>query len=177
MTQPAPEAIQMGNWFVLLDPAWQAETPDEPPPPHVIAGGWRVADDGTVGPFEPNSDFEPSSDTTPTDPTDAILRRIARGEPVGDDLIPTLRHAVVEIACDGEDLPLIGDAPDGVACVLVATSPLHRRGGPVDRWRRVRGRVLPDVVPHGLDILLNPAGPAPFRLITEKLDRADDSDR
>ncbi|MEU7632590.1 type VII secretion system-associated protein [Nocardia sp. NPDC049220] len=174
MTEAVPGAFQLGNWFVLVDPAWQPETPEQPPPSQAISGGWDIANDGTVGPFDPNPDFEPGSDATPTDPTDAILRRAAQGLPLGDDLISTLRRAIVEIACDERDLPLIGDAPDGIACVLVATSPLHRREAPAGIWRRVLGAALPDIVPEGLDILLNPVGPAPFRLITGKLRQAAD---
>jgi hypothetical protein len=161
--------VQRDNWFVLLDPQWRPASPDAAPPQEAIAGGWMVDEDGKPGPFQPNPNYVPGDDSTPTDPTDALLRLINRGEDVGDQLIPTVRDSVVEIAVDDEDQPLVSQAPDGVLSVLVATAPLQRTALPIERWWPVVGSRLPEVVPEGVDILLNPDGPAAFRLSTDAL--------
>lgn len=169
MVGPQEQAIRQDDWFVLLDPAWQPGSPDESPPPEMIVGGWQLDADGKAGPFQPNPSFVPRDATTPTDPVDALLRLAARGEEVADQLLPTVRDAVVEIAVDEQDRPLVGPAPDGVPVVLVVTAPVHRSELGPERWWPVHGVRLPEIVPEGADILLNAASPAPFRLSTEAL--------
>jgi hypothetical protein len=159
--------------LLLIDPSWQANTPAENLPADAIAGGWMLADDGTTtGPFEPNPDYVPRDPTTPTDPLDTVLRMIADGAELGERIIPTLRDAVVHIGCDEQNQPLIGPAPDGVSCVPVATAEVHKRRVAADRWFPVAGSKLAEIVPHGVDILINPGGPAQFRLATETLRHA-----
>ncbi len=169
MVEPDRHVVRQDNWFVLLDPKWQPSSPDMKPPPEAIVGGWMLDEHDKPGPFQPNPDYVPGDETTPTDPTDAVLRLIMRGENVGDQLIPTVRDAVVEIAVDEEDQPLISPSPDGVMSVLVATAPVQRTGLPLERWWPVVGARLPELVPDGVDILLNPDGLAPFRLSTDAL--------
>lgn len=169
MVEPDGRVVQQDNWFVLLDPKWQPGGPDAQPPPEAIVGGWMLDADQKAGPFQPNPNYVPGDEQTPTDPTDALLRLIMRGENVGDKLIPTVRDSVVEIAVDEDDQPLLSPAPDGVLSVLVATAPIQRTGSSMDRWWPVVGGRLPEVVPDGVDILLNPDGPAPFRLSTDAL--------
>ena len=166
MTTPAQTWID--NWLVLFDPAWQ-RTGDEQPPKEVVVGGWLLDSDGKPGPFQPNPDFVPSGPDTPSDPIDAVLRRVGRGDKVGDQLVPAVLDAVVEIAVDDAGNPLVGPAPDGVPCVGVATAPLHKARVEAPRWRSLVGRNLPAVVPPGAGILLNPDGPAAFRLTMEAL--------
>lgn len=161
--------VQRNDSFVLLDPSWRPSRSDEQPPPEAVAGRWMLDADGKPGPFQPNPDYLPGDQDTPTDPTDALLRLIMRGENVGEQLIPTVRDSVVEVAVDERDQPLVTPAPDGMLCVLVATSPAHRTGLPPDRWWPVVGSRLPEVVPEDVDILLNADGPAPFRLGTDAL--------
>lgn len=167
MEEPMPGAIRQDDWFILLDPVRQ--TDPLPAAPDTIVGGWMVAEDGAVGPFEPNPRYIPADDSTPTDPVDALLRRIAAGESLADDLVEWILNAIVEIGCDEQDRPLIGRAPDGVTCAVVATAALQKQDVDADRWWPVLGRELPDILPPSTDILLNPNGSAPFRLITAVL--------
>lgn len=169
MADPPPEAIRQGDWLLLVDPVYRPEPADPQLPPAVIVGGWRVTADGVVGPFEPNPEYVPPNETSPTDPVDAILRRIAAGEQLAADLVDSVRNTVVEIGCDEEGRPLIGTAPDGAYCVVIATAGMQKRGVDVDRWWPVLGGTLVDIVPPDTDLLLNPAGVAPFRLTVDAL--------
>lgn len=162
-------AIRQDNWFVLLDPAWRPANPAAQAPPEAVVGGWMLDEDGKPGPFQPNPDYVPGDESTPTDPADAVLRLLAAGQDVGDQLVPTVRDAVLEIAVDEQDQPIVSAAPDGVPCVLVATAPVHRERVDVRDWWPVVGAKLPEIVPQGMDVLLNPGGPASFRLSTEAL--------
>ncbi|MFE7802093.1 type VII secretion system-associated protein [Nocardia sp. NPDC057440] len=164
MNQPIPETvIRQGDWFVLPAPSWDPDGPSAAPPPEAIVGGWMVEDD-TIGPFEPNPGYRPADDT-PSDPIDAVLRLIAIGEELGDELIATICHSVVEIGCGTDDLPIIGAAPDGAPCIVVATAAVQKQALDVDSWMRTLGSNLPEIVPQDVDIMLNPSGAAPFRLI------------
>ncbi|NUP29487.1 MAG: type VII secretion system-associated protein [Nocardia sp.] len=147
----------------MLDPAWGIS--QDPPPPEIIVGGWMAEADGSAGPFQPNPRYRPSSDEMPTDPIDAVLRRIAGGEDqLGEKLLATVRDCVVAIGCDEDGRPLVGTSPDGVACIVIATAELQKSDIDVDRWVSVRGAELAGIAPTGVDILINPAGAAPFRL-------------
>lgn len=159
------------NWLVLTDPTWTPSSPGEQPPPAAMVGGWPLDDEGRAGPFLPSPEFVVSGPNTPTDPCDAVLRLIGRGQQVADRLVPALLDVVVEIAVDQAGRPLVGADPDGVPCVAVATAPMHRNGIGVFRWRQVVGADLVHVVPRGADIMLNPAGPATVRLHTAALTR------
>ncbi|WP_328406951.1 type VII secretion system-associated protein [Nocardia sp. NBC_00403] len=166
MDQPIPKTvIQQGDWFVLPAPSWNPDGPSATPPPEATVGGWMVEVDGTIGPFEPNPGYLPADDSTPSDPIDAMLRLIAAGEKLGDELVAMICHSVVEIGCGDDDLPLIGAAPDGAPCVVVATAAVQKRTVDVDRWMLMVGSDLPRIVPRGVDIMLNPSGVAPFRLL------------
>lgn len=173
MPEPMPGAVRQGNWFVLLDPGWTAGTPDSVPPPEVIVGGWMLDADGAVGPFEPNPNYVPRNQSTPTDPLDALLRLAARGEDVGDQIVPTIRDTVVQIGCDENDDPVIVLSPDGVPCVQIVTAEVHRSRLTTDRSWPVVGSKLSEIVPEGTDILINPGGRAQFRLVGAALRGTD----
>ncbi|WP_051133066.1 type VII secretion system-associated protein [Nocardia paucivorans] len=164
--------IRRDNWLMLVDPRWQESASAAVPPEEMIVGGWLLGEDGEPGPFQPNPNYLPADDSAPTDPTDAVLRRSVRGDDVGDEIVPTLRDAVVEIGCDEYNEPLVGSAPDGVPCVAVVTAAVHKRRVDADRWWPVPGSALPDLVPPGVDILINPGSPAQFRLLTRALRRS-----
>lgn len=157
--------IRQGDWFVLVDPAWETGA-QSALPSDMMVGGWRQEDDGTIGPFEPNPKYRPNAETVPTDPIDAVLRRIAvsGGGRLGDELVAMVHDSVVAIGCDEHGRPLIGSGPDGIGCVVVATAEVQKTGVDVDRWCSAPGAKLADVVPAGVEIFLNPAGAAPFRL-------------
>ncbi|HEY4022036.1 MAG TPA: type VII secretion system-associated protein [Pseudonocardiaceae bacterium] len=168
-TPPQGSQVRLDNWIVLLDPAWQSDDPDAKPPPRAIAGGWPLGEEGKAGPFQPNPDFAPVDGTIPTDPTDAVLRLVSKGEVSAEHLVSQIRDAVLEIAVDEDDHLLVGPAPDGVPCVAVTTAPAHKARVTAPRWRPVTGDRLPEVVPDDVDVLLNPDGPAAFRLRTDAL--------
>ncbi|WP_433574643.1 type VII secretion system-associated protein [Nocardia brasiliensis] len=163
--QPIPVPVRQGNWFVLLDPSWTGSDP----PAEAIVGGWMVARDGGIGPFQPNPRYVPADESVPTDPIDALLRAAADGAAVGEQLVTTIRASVVLIACDEKNQPIVMHAPDSVPSVLVATAERHTVRPMTDRWWPVVGERLPRFVPHGVDVLLNPSSPARFRLLTEAL--------
>ncbi|SDW93219.1 hypothetical protein SAMN05216215_1006116 [Saccharopolyspora shandongensis] len=154
------------EWLVLLD---QAREPGEEPSDDAMIGGWPLDAAGRPGPFQPNPGYRPAHHGAATDPIDFVLHLAAAGGQVGDRLVPAFRHSVVEIACDAQHRPLVGTAPDGVACALVATAPRHKQRLLMQHWWPVLGNDLPDIIPRGVDILLNPGGPTQFRLITAAL--------
>ncbi|MGW1738677.1 type VII secretion system-associated protein [Nocardia sp. NPDC001965] len=157
---------------MLLDPGWKPEDPEQNPPDSMVMGGWALDGSGGMGPFEPNPGYRPADATTPTDPVDRILRLVAGGADMSTRIVPTLCDSVVQIGCDDRGDPLVGPAPDGVLCVPVVTAEAHKKQSAGVRWIPVRGSDLADVVPPDIDILINPAGPVPFRLSTESLRRA-----
>ncbi|MFE7742833.1 type VII secretion system-associated protein [Nocardia sp. NPDC057455] len=115
-------------------PGWKPATPWSKPPTEAVVGGWIMVEGGEAGPFQPNPEYLPGDDETPTDPTDALLRSVAAGKPVGDELLAPIRDSVVEIACDEQDQPIVDTAPDGVPCVLVATAEAQKVDVGSDRW-------------------------------------------
>ncbi|MEU1521636.1 type VII secretion system-associated protein [Nocardia rhamnosiphila] len=170
MENPIPTAVRQGDWLVFVDPGWNEQSPEVMPPPELILGGWIIDEDGNPGPFEPNPNYVPTDETLPTDPIDAALRRAADGDnAVGEKIIAALRDAVVEIGCDNRNDPLVGRAPDGALCVVVATAAIHKHRVEADRWWPVLGAMLPEIVPDGADILINPGSPTRFRLLTRSL--------
>ena len=144
------------NWLVLLEPSG----------PETMIGGWPLAADNTAGPFHPNPDYRPPHAGAPTDPVDAVLRLVAAGKADADALIATLRAAVLEVAFDDDHL-VVAPAPDGVPCVLVVTAAAHREQVAVTRWGVLTLPELVDLLPVGVDILLNPGGPAATRVLRD----------
>jgi hypothetical protein len=157
------------NWAVLVDPGWESESSEESPPAEALVGGWPLDAEGKPGKFEPNPHFAPSSEQVPTDPTDAVLRLLAKREVEVDELIPTLRDGVLQLAVSETGHIMVGPAPDDAACVAVVTSPLHQARTGIEHWAPITADELADVVPPETDILLNPGGPAPMRLLTTAL--------
>jgi hypothetical protein len=167
--EPMRGAIRQDNWFVLVDPNWQPDTAEDSPPSELMVGGWMVEANGTLGPFHPNPRYVPLTDSTPSDPIDAILQLITQGEDRAGEIVPALWNQVVQIACDDNDRPVIGSAPDGVSCALVVTAEIHKQRMSVPRWWPVIGRKLPEIMPPEADILVNPNGDRQFRLTTSAL--------
>nr|WP_157106701.1 type VII secretion system-associated protein [Nocardia arthritidis] len=162
--------VRRADWVVFVDSGWHETSPEAMPPPELILGGWMIREDGIPGPFEPNPNYVPTDEALPTDPIDAALRRAADGDNVtGEEIIAALRDAVVEIGCDNRNEPLVGRAPDGAQCVVVATAAIHKHRFEADRWWPVLGAALSDIVPDGADILINPGSPTRFLLLTRSL--------
>jgi hypothetical protein len=157
----------------LIDPAWQEQNTGGRPPVEAVVGGWLVAADGTTGRFNANPDYAPSSPDSPTDPVDATLRLVTKGEAETDALLATLREAVFGVAVDAEQNPVIASAPDGVPSVLVTTAPAHRHRVEVEGWQEVTAAELAEVLPEqGVDVLINPGAMASMRILASALKSA-----
>ncbi|WP_328406212.1 type VII secretion system-associated protein [Nocardia sp. NBC_00403] len=169
MTPPIQHNSEEEDWLVVLDPGWTATDTEPEPPVTALVGGWRVHEDGTAGPFEPNPQYMPLDGATPSDPIDAILRRIVAGEPLAEELLTTIQNSIIEVACHTIDQPAVTDAPDGRPCIVVATATLQKTGIQVAGWQALVGANLGDITPAGVDILINPVGSAPFRLHANRI--------
>ncbi|MGW5642798.1 type VII secretion system-associated protein [Saccharopolyspora sp. NPDC003752] len=192
--QPAGE----DRLVFLIDPAWQAQPADgsenaasaredvagdaegetptgaaeravQAPPLQVVVGGWLVAADGTVGRFRANPDYRPSLPGSPTDPVDATLQLLARGEVDSDGLFAVLKESVFDVALDADGRPVIAPSPDDVPSLLVSTAPAQRFRVHADGWRaEVTAVELSDLLQeYQVDVLFNPGGPASVRLIRD----------
>jgi hypothetical protein len=155
------------DWAVLIDPNWTPRTPDEQPPATAMVGGWPLNEEGRPGYFHPNPDFVPPTDATPSDPIDAVIRLLNRGEVAEDELIPTVLDAMLEVAVTKRGHLVIGRAPDGAPCVVVVTAAVHRQRAGAEHWAPVTAEQLLAALPDNTDILLNPDGPAPLRLFAQ----------
>ncbi|MFI5607325.1 type VII secretion system-associated protein [Amycolatopsis sp. NPDC051903] len=159
------------QWVLLVDPAWQpaatedgAEVPAPPLP--AVVGGWLAREDGSVGRFEANPAYEPSGPGSPTDPLDAVLRLVARGEAGTDQLAAILRESTVALALDVDDEPLVAPSPDNIPCVLATTAPAHRTRVRAAGWLPAAVTDLPALLESrdGVDVLVNPGAPGCTRL-------------
>jgi hypothetical protein len=167
------------QWVFLIDPAWQAPEPAadsegaEGPPMDAVVGGWLVTADGTVGTFSANPGYRPSQPGSPTDPVDATLQLLVRGEADSDALFAVIRESVFDVALDEDGKPIIAPAPDDVLSLLVSTAPAQRFRVQTDNWRAsVTAKELADLLrEHEVDLLLNPGGPASIRLIGDVFSR------
>ncbi|EST18126.1 hypothetical protein M877_39570 (plasmid) [Streptomyces niveus NCIMB 11891] len=172
---PLSDAIRQGQWYVLPEQGLAGGGPSgsRDLPTDLVVGGWPLDEDGCCGPFEPNPHYVPDSPAKPTDPAHALLRLFAKGRGEGsvDRFLALLRHTVLEVACDEQGQPLLVSAPNGTQCLPVVTAALHTRRLPPARWERVLGRTLPEIVPAGVEILLNPGDRAQFLLFAEGLRR------
>jgi hypothetical protein len=157
-----------GEWNFMIDPAWHPAAEGDEPPFAAVVGGWFVREDGEISLFRPNPGYEPSRPDLPTDPVDVAVQRLADGAGDGDDLLSALAEVLLAVAVDEQGTALVVPAPDDVPSVLVATAPAHRARVDAPGWREVTvvdlARALP---PHGVDVLLNPGGPASTRLTAD----------
>ncbi|GAA1991476.1 type VII secretion system-associated protein [Amycolatopsis minnesotensis] len=153
-----------GHWYLLMDPHWTPAEEDEPPPIEAVAGAWPVEEDDEVGVFQPNPDYQPVDETLPTDPVDALLRELAEGDAEPEHVRALLRQSLVFQAMNGDGRPLVIPAPDDAPCVVVATAAPHVARVFAPAWRRVDYAGFVDELPDGIDVLLNPEGPAAARL-------------
>ncbi|GAA3680718.1 hypothetical protein GCM10022267_79350 [Lentzea roselyniae] len=182
------------QWVFLIDPAWRPqaaaangaedaagnassdapEATQEPalqeiegPPQEAVVGGWLVQADGTVGRFRANPGYQPSHPESPTDPVDATLQLLVRGEVDSDALFAVIQESVFDVALGEGGKPIIAPAPDDVPSLLVSTAPAHRFRVHADDWRAevTAGELSGLLQEYGVDVLFNPGGPASVRLI------------
>jgi hypothetical protein len=180
-TEETAVELDGDQWVFLVDPAWSADDADgageSRPPTEAVVGGWFVAEDGTTGRFQANPAYEPSRPDSPTDPVDALLQLVVRGDGEAGDLLDEMRDAVFGLAVDADNTPVVVLSPDEVPCVLVATAPAHSRrimlAGEVPdiaAWVEIELAQLVDVLPEqGVDLLLNPGAPASMRMLAAAL--------
>ncbi|WP_156755233.1 type VII secretion system-associated protein [Actinokineospora pegani] len=154
----------LGNWFLLMDPAWRPTAEDDEPPLEAVAGVWSVGEDGALGRFRANPDYRPTDENSPSDPLDAALRLLLHSRAETRHIQLVLRETLVDLAVNPDGRPLVAAAPDGVPCVVVATGQPHRARLTPPAWHRVDLDELVITLPDDVDVLFNPAGPAPVRL-------------
>jgi hypothetical protein len=152
------------NFFLLMDPEWEATGDEETPPIAAIVGLWPVDDEGKVGPFRSNPEYVPANENSPADPTDALLRLSIRGDAEIEQLQLVLRDTLVDVAMNGDGRPLITKSPDDVSCIVIATSEVHRQRVSSPGWRRVDLHDLVLLLADDVDVLINPGGQAAVRL-------------
>ncbi|MEU3650079.1 type VII secretion system-associated protein [Lentzea sp. NPDC034063] len=161
-----PDAQTEDRWAFLVDPGWAPENPDDGVPVTAIVGGWLAAADGELSRFHPNPDYQPLTPGSPTDPVDATLHLVARGEIDSDGLFSVIRESLFSVALDEQETPVVAPSPDDVPSLLVTTAPLHQDRVRTEHWREVTATELADLlVERGVDVLLNPGGPASMRLV------------
>src|SRR5262245_43196743 len=95
--QEQPADGPMENWMLLMDPAWQPQRENEPPPIEAVVGLWPVEEEGKVGKFRPNPDYVPSDEDSPSDPLDAVLRLVLRGQATTGHIQAMLRDTFLDV--------------------------------------------------------------------------------
>ncbi|UOZ06913.1 type VII secretion system-associated protein [Amycolatopsis sp. WQ 127309] len=152
------------NWLLLLDPSWEPSAEDEEPPLEAVVGLWPVEDDGQVGKFRGNPDYVPSDENSPSDPLDAVLRLMVRGEAGTEQLQAMLSGTLLDVAMNGDGRPLVTKSPDNLLCAVVTTGEPHRARLMSPEWHRTDLAGLVELIGTDLDVLFNPGGPASVRL-------------
>lgn len=153
------------QWIYLVDPDWRPGADGEQPPVTAVVGGWLATVDGALGEFHPNPEYVPSGPDSPTDPVDAALRRVDEGLLDAEALFSVLRTAVLGLAVDGQEEPVIAAAPDDVPCLLIATAPAHQPRVGAEGWRAVSLAELALLLAEfEVDVLINPGAPTSMRL-------------
>jgi hypothetical protein len=187
-TEQTEARFEGDQWVFLIDPAWQAEQPEPAegeerprPPLEVVVGGWFVEQDGTTSRFHANPDYLPTRPDSPTDPVDATLQMVTRGEAEPGELLSIMTEgSVFGVAVTEENTPVVVMSPDEVPCVVLATAPAHsRRIAEIEEldniaaWAEVSLEQLVGLLPEeGVDVLVNAGAPASIRLIAAALRQA-----
>ncbi|WP_033346258.1 type VII secretion system-associated protein [Catenuloplanes japonicus] len=152
------------TYFLFMDPDWVPAEEDEEPPIEAVIGFWPLREDGEIAPFVSNSRYRPRDENAVTDPLDAVLRLAGRGDATAAQIQLLLRDSLMDLGLNGDGRPLITRAPDGVPCVVLATSATQRRLAFAPQWRRADLAAVVAALPPDTDALVNPGGPVPFRL-------------
>lgn len=172
---PATEGqTEEGRWSFIVDPAWQpTDDDDNDPPLEAVVGAWFVDADGNVGMFQPNPAYKPSQEDFPTDPVDAAVQLVARGDGDSSELLGSMHAVMYGIALNDEGAAIVAPAPDEAPSLLVTTSPAHRSRVYADNWAELTLVQLADLLPEeGVDVLINPGAPASMRLLASAVKQA-----
>jgi hypothetical protein len=150
---------------MLMDPGWQPSDDEQPVPPEAVVGGWYIDENGDTERFVANPEYRPSQPGSPTDPVDAALQLVVRGDADGSDLLLVMGDALFGVAVDAEGLAVVAPAPDEMPSLLVTTAPAHRARCDVAGWVEVSAADLAEALPdEGVDVLLNPGAPTSIRI-------------
>ncbi|MEU4791999.1 type VII secretion system-associated protein [Micromonospora tulbaghiae] len=98
------------------------------------------------------------------EPLDVLLRRMMRGDAEVEQVQAALRASPLDLAMNGDGRPLVVRSFDDTPCVVVATSADERARTFAPQWRRVEAAELAELLPDGIDVLVDPGGPEPVRL-------------
>lgn len=168
----APETDPANSMYLLVDPAWNSSEDGAEPPMEAVVGSWVPDPGGGPSRFLPNLAYEPSQPGLPTDPVDAALQLVVRGESDFESLLERLPQVPLAVAIDDEDAVIVAPAPDDVPSVLVTTAPAHRERVDVDRWLDLSIAELAEALRGaGVDLLLNPGAPESMRIGADALAR------
>ena len=100
----------------------------------------------------------------PADPLGALLHQMMRGDASVELIQSALRDSRLDLAMNGDGRPLVVRSFDDLPCVVVATSARQRERTFAPEWRRVELAELVELLPDGIDLLVDPDGPEPVRL-------------
>ncbi|MEU7713145.1 hypothetical protein ACFWDK_27710 [Micromonospora chalcea] len=100
----------------------------------------------------------------PGPPLADLLRRMMRGDEPVERIGSALRDARLDLAMNGDGRPLVVRSFDDMPCVVVATSAATRAATFAPGWRPVELAELAELLPDGIDLLVDPDGPEPVRL-------------
>lgn len=169
--ETAAGEVPESQLLLLFDPAFAVSDEQTDVPTHVILGAWLVDEAGNPSRFHPNPEYRPSTPDSPLDPVDAVLRALADGQDVADELSVVLRDSVLGIATGEGGTAVVRPAPDGVPSVQVTTSYGHRASvGDDVRWLDVTVEELAEALPQqGVDVQLNPGSPASMRVLADAI--------
>jgi hypothetical protein len=178
MADDEPGEPAGARWVILVDPAWQPATEGDQPPVEAVVGGWFIDEDGETTRFESNSRYEPSQPGSPTDPVDATMQIVVRGDADGTDLLAVMADSVFDVAVNAEGAAIVAPAPDNVPSVLVTTAPAHQERVNAAGWVELTLAQLAEALPdEGVDVLLNPGAQASLRIQASALKAAVDPGR
>ncbi|MET7468185.1 type VII secretion system-associated protein [Micromonospora sp. NPDC005222] len=102
--------------------------------------------------------------TDSAEPLGSLLRRMMRGDAPIEQVQSALRGSRLDLAMNGDGRPLVVTSFDDVRCVAVATSAEERARTFAPQWRPVETAELAELLPDGIDVLVDPGGPEPVRL-------------
>lgn len=150
--------------FLLIDPGRQPGGDGAVPDGSAVVGTWPVGPDGELGAFRANPDYRPRDEDGTTDALDALFRMAVAGAAVAEHIQLVLRDAVLYVALDDEDRPVVVPSPDDLPCLVVATSERYREQTDAAGWAEADLMELVTLLPDEIDVLFNPFGPVSFRL-------------
>ncbi|MBF5033131.1 MULTISPECIES: hypothetical protein [unclassified Micromonospora] len=102
--------------------------------------------------------------TDSAEPLGVLLRRMMRGDATIEQVQSALRVARLDLAMNGDGRPLVVRSFDDEPCVAVATTAEERARTFAPEWRRVEAVELAELLPDGIDVLVDPDGTEPVRL-------------